>query len=269
MANARPKRPASPEAGSGGTVFGSGLPQNFASAVLRRMTDTPPVAQSTPPLPRPTVMPRRQPHLLVLLTASFLMFTGSYVVDQAFRWSDPIEGIASGLFHVFFTGIAWLFSGLVPGLVVASLYRWRGWRRFRTVAITATGIAALALTIAGLIFDPTTPAGRLKDFAGAELPSSARDLHTHFSGGGIADYSDYYYFRCEAADTEALIRALHLKIDESSSGWFEKSPFPGWPNPTDWVGSTLYAGDRDNHSWFYYLRTDATREQVYLFIGCI
>jgi len=214
-------------------------------------------------------MPRRQPHFLVLLTASFLMFTGSNVLNETFRWSDPLDGMANGLIEVIFTGFVWLFFGLVPGLLMDGLYRWRGWQRFRSLAITALGIAALTLTIAGLIFDPTTPAGRLKHFTSADIPTSARDLRAHFSGGGLADYGDFYYFRCEPTDTEALISALHLKLDDSSSGWFEKPPFPGWPNPADWAGSTLYIGGRDNFSWFYYLRTDATRQQVYLFIGCI
>jgi hypothetical protein len=47
----------------------------------------------------------RQPHLLLLLAASFAMFTGGYVVDQAFRWTDPIAGVTNGLFHVWVLGI--------------------------------------------------------------------------------------------------------------------------------------------------------------------
>jgi hypothetical protein len=231
------------------------------------MTDSPQVAESTPPLPPPPATLPRQPHLLKLLVVSFLMFTGSDVLNQAFRWSDLMEGLFNGVFNSIFIGIAWLFYGLVPGLLVAGLYRWRGWRRFRTVAITAPGIAALTLTIAGLIFDPPTPAGRLKRFTGADIPSSARDLRAHFSGGGLADFGDFYYFRCTPEDTDVLIRALGLIPVESP--WFEKPPFPAWPDPATWAGSTLYGGGRDENRWFYYMRTDATREQVYLFIGCI
>jgi hypothetical protein len=39
----------------------------------------------------------RQPHLLLLLLASFFLFTRSYAVDQAFRWSDPVEGMLCGI----------------------------------------------------------------------------------------------------------------------------------------------------------------------------
>jgi hypothetical protein len=233
------------------------------------MTENPTAVQSADPVPPSATTPHPQPRLLVLLLASFLMFTGSNVLNETFRWSDPLEGMANGMIEVIFMGFVWLFFGLVPGLLIDGLYRWLAWQRFRTLAITAPGIAALSMIITGLIFDPNTPAGRLKHFTGADIPASARDLRAHYSGGGLADYGDFYYFRCEPTDTEALIRALQLKIDESNSGWFEKSPFPGWPNPADWVGSTLYIGERDNFSWFYYLRTDAAREQVYLFVGCI
>jgi hypothetical protein len=211
-----------------------------------------------------------QPHLLLLLVASFVLFTGSFVLDQAFRWTDPLEGITSGVFHVFFTGIAWLLYGLVPGLLIYGLYRWRGWQRFRTVAIVFPGIAALVVAIVGLIASPTTPAKRLKQFTGADLPASTRDLRTHFTGGGVADFGDTYYFRCSPNDTDALIRALSLTpTDSHDQHFFSKRPFPAWPDPSTWTGSTLYRGGRDEGGWFYYLHTDAPREQVYLLVTCI
>jgi hypothetical protein len=207
----------------------------------------------------------RQPHLLLLLAASFVMFTGSYVLDQAFRWSDPREGIFNGLVHVFALGIVWLLYGLIPGLLIYGLYRWRGWHRFRTASIAFPGIAALVAVIIGLIFSPTTPARRLKQFTDADLPASAHNVRTHFTGGGIADFGDTYYFRCSPAETDALIRALHL-TPSFDGDYFSKPAFPSWPDPSTWMGSTLYRGDKGN--WFYYLRTDAAREQVYLVVFC-
>lgn len=198
------------------------------------------------------------------------MFTGSFVVAQAFRWSDPLAGIASGLCHVLFTGIAWLFYGLLPGLLIHGLCRWRRWQRFRTVAILSPGIAALILAVVGLIFWPTTPSKRLKQFTGADLPASAQDLRTHFTGGGVADFGDTYYFRCSPTDTDALIGALGLTPSDSfDQHFFSKRPFPSWPDPSTWAGSTLYRGGKDEGAWFSYLRTDATREQVYLLVACI
>lgn len=213
--------------------------------------------------------PRRQPHILLLLAASFVMFTGSYVLDQAFRWSDPLQGIINGAFHTIFTGIAWLIYGLLPGLLIYGLYRWRHWQRFRSVAIVFPGIAALVAAIAGLILSPTTPARRLKQFTGADFPASARDLRTHFTGGGVADFGDTYYFRCSPADTDALIRTLGLKpTDRYDQHFFSERPFPSWPDPSTWAGSMLYRGGKDDGGWSYYLRTDAAREQVYLLIAC-
>lgn len=48
----------------------------------------------------------RQPHLLLLLAVSFFLFTSSYAVDQAFRWSDPVEGMLCGIGHVILSGYA-------------------------------------------------------------------------------------------------------------------------------------------------------------------
>jgi hypothetical protein len=211
----------------------------------------------------------RQPNLLLLLAASFVLFTGSFVLDQAFRWTDPLEGIASGAFQVVFTGFAWLFYGLVPGLLIYGLYRWRAWQRFRTVAIVSPGIVAAVLAIGGLVFSPTTPATRLKRFTGAELPSSAHDLRTHFTGGGITDYGDTYFFRCTPADTDKLIQALHLSPAEPDDARMFQRISPDWPDPSAWRESRIYRGGRDEAGWFYYLLTDSSREQVYLLIGCI
>jgi hypothetical protein len=207
--------------------------------------------------------------MLLPLAVSFGLFTGAVVLDQAFRWTDPLEGIASGAMQAVLAGIAWLFFGLAPGLLIHGIYRWRGWQRFRTVAIASPGIAALALAIIGLVFSPTTPATRLKRFTGADLPSSAHDIRTHFSGGGFADYSDTYFFRCSSTDTNKLIQALHLGLAEPHDKEMFHRISPDWPDPSTWLGSSIYRGGRDNGAWFYYLLTDSSREQVYLLIGCI
>lgn len=211
----------------------------------------------------------RQPHLLLLLLASLVLFSGSFVIDQAFRWSNPLEGIANGLLHVMSTGLAWLIYGLVPGLITNGCYRWRGWRRFRTLAVIAPGIIACVLVVIGLILSPPTAARRLKQFTGADLPPSARDLRTQFTGGGLADYGDTYYFRCHPADTAALIEALHLRSGSPDDSKMFHRISSEWPDPSTWRGSSIYLGDRDDGGRFYYLLTDSSREQVYLFVGSL
>jgi hypothetical protein len=42
-----------------------------------------------------------------LLLISFGLWTGSFVIEQTIRWSNPLEGFVCGLFHIFFMGISW------------------------------------------------------------------------------------------------------------------------------------------------------------------
>ena len=136
--------------------------------------------------------PHRKPHVLLLLAASFAVFAFAGVLDQAVRWSHPLEGALNGLLQTIFTGFAWLFFVLPLSLGIHGLYRWRHWERHRTRAILAPASACVLFVLAGFVFDPPTPSHRLHRFTGARLPASARDLRTHFRGGGLADYGDTY-----------------------------------------------------------------------------
>lgn len=210
--------------------------------------------------------PHRQLHPALVLVASFFIFIGSFILNQVVRCSDLVDGIVSGLCFLPVSSIGWILDALLPGLLIYALYRWRRWKRFQAVAILSPALATLAFIIAGFIFDPPTPAHRLKKFTGADLPLSAHDLRTHFSGGGLADFEDTYFFRCSPADTEKLIKALDLSPAsmELPPPTLLKAPFPSWPDPGTWSGSTLYQGWRDEGAWSYDLRTDPSREQVYL-----
>lgn len=205
------------------------------------------------------------------LFLSFALFAGSFVVDQAFRWTDSMKGIQNGLYHAPLLGISWLVFGLLPALAIHGLYRWRRWHRFRVPLLLLPGIVPVALVTANLIFDPQTPAQRFKQFTGVDLPASTLDLRAHFSGGGIADYTDCYYFRCSSEDTNRLIEALH-RISEptapTSSG-FERAPFPNWPDPSTWNRTERYSGWWNHEVWGYDLITDHDRKQVCLYIWCI
>ncbi len=216
-----------------------------------------------PPVPR-------QPSLLLLLAVSFALFTGSYMVDQTFRWTNPVDGFLNGLFHVMFTGPAWLVMGLIPGLLIQGLYRWRGWKRFRSVAIISPGLVYCVMGLSGLITSPPTAGGRLKKTSGVELPSTARDILTQFTGGGLMDYGDIYCFRCSPADTDKLIQALRLSLVSPESGGKQPSPVPSsWPDPSTLRGGLVYERFREEEKWIYTLITDSSREQVYLFVSCM
>ena len=213
--------------------------------------------------------PRRETSLILLLGASFGMFTGSFVLDQAFRWTDPLHGIANGVFHMSIIGVVWLLEGLLPGLLIYGLYRWRGWQRFRSLVIVSPSLVLCASVITGLIFSPTTPASRLKRFTGIDLPASAHDIRTDFTGGGICDYGDTYYFRCDPKETDALVEALRLHFVEPRSSEAFGRISPEWPDLSEWSDRSAYAGETADGVWFYYFVTDAAREQVWLHIGCI
>ena len=208
----------------------------------------------------------RQLPLLLLLAVSFALFTGSYMVDQTFRWTNPVDGFLNGLFHVMITGPAWLVMGLIPGLLIQGLYRWRGWKRFRSVAIISPGLIVFMMGLAGLISSTPTAAGRLRSTGGVELPSTAHDILTRFTGGGLTDYTDIYYFRCSPPDTAQLIQALQLELAEEKErvGQFPPIP-PGWPDPSTWHGSTVYERWIEERGRSYTLLTDSSREQVYFF----
>lgn len=210
----------------------------------------------------------RKPHLLILLVASFVILVSAFVIDQACRWSDPLEGNLNGLVHSILLGPGWFIIILPLSLVIYGVFRWRRWERNRSLAVLAPSLACFLATLAGLIVDPPTAPHRFYRFTEVNLPASVRDIRTHFTGGGLADYGDTYYFRCSAEDTDRLIAALGLRLaDEYDQDWFATRPIPSWPDPSAWTGRLVYRGGR-NH-WFYYLVTDASREQVYLFIGCI
>lgn len=211
---------------------------------------------------------QRKPHFGLLLLTSFALFISACVLDQAVRWSNPFEGALNGVLQTVFTGFAWLFFILPLSLGIYGLYRWRRWERHRIIAILAPSLACHLLVLAGFVFDPPTPSHRLHRFTGAQLPSTGHNFRTHFTGGGLADVLDTYYFRCSAAETDRLISELGLKIaDQYDQDKFATAPFPDWPQPSDWVGKRVYRGGREH--WFYYLATDAAREQVYLLVGCL
>jgi hypothetical protein len=211
-----------------------------------------------------------QAHLELLLFVSFVISVSGYIIDQTVRWSDHVRGAFNGLIHVFLTGFVWLLFVLPLSLLIYGLFRWRGWQRFRSPAILLPAIVFFVLGVANLFTNPPTAANRLQRLAHVELPPTGRDIRTHFTGGGMADHGDTYYFRCSPDDTERLIRALKLQptSHDFEQSHFDRAPFPSWPDPSTWAGSTLYRGNREDGPWFFYLRTDAAREQVYLFVGC-
>ena len=66
------------------------------------------------------------------------------------------------------------------------------------------------MIIAGLIFSPPNPQKRFQSFAKVHLPEDTEDLRYHFSGGGLADYTDTYYFQTTPKEIDRLISEMNL-----------------------------------------------------------
>ena len=94
------------------------------------------------------------------------------------------------------------------------------------------------------------------------------ELRADLSGGsGLSDPEYIFYFRCRPEDTEELIRTLRLAPDPFDEDLLTAPVDKSWPDPATWPGSRIYRGGPEDGSWWYYLRTDATREQVYFLSG--
>jgi hypothetical protein len=216
---------------------------------------------------------KKRLHFGLLLLISFALFNLGYIVDQTVRWSDHAQGFLNGVIHILFFGIAWCFYLLPWSLIVFGLYRWRGWKRFRTQWVLAPAVLVLLATIGGLLVQLPTPARRFKNFAKTELPANAENLNYHFSGGGVADYGDTYYFETTPEEVDRIIGDMRLEEDEyygrEGLTHTSVSALPGCPDYSTWKAAKQYKGWDDKQHWFYYLITDDSRTKVYMMIGCI
>jgi len=223
--------------------------------------------------PEESQKPKRL-HFALLLIISFLVFPLGYAVDQAFRWTNHLDGFLNGLIQGAVLSVVWCSIYILPwSFIIFGLYHWRGWQRFRTQWILAPSFVILIALIGSLIFDPISPAKRFKKFTNSELPINAQDLHTHFTGGGFADYCDTYFFTTTPEELDRLIDEIGLS-EELTYGMEGMAPtpierLPGCPDFTSWKGSKQFKRWDEDQYRFYYLITDSTRTRVYFKIICI
>ena len=206
----------------------------------------------------------------LLLVISFVLCNLAFIIDQTFRWSNHAEGFMNGIYHILFLGIAWLVYFIPWSLLIFTLYKWRKWKRFRTLWVLAPAIFIFLSMIAGLIFQPPIPAKRFKRFTRTELPANIQNLHYNFSGGGIADYYDTYYFETTPEEVDRIISAMGLDENKSypaeEARYLSPSQLEVYPDISTWKDAKQYKSD--NHAWFYILLTDASRTKVYIQMGC-
>ena len=213
----------------------------------------------------------KQLHISLALLMSFLVFNLGFVVDQSLRWSNHLQGFMNGIFHIMVYGIVW-FVYLIPwSLIIFGLYRWKKWSRFRTAWLLTPSVLISTAIIIGLLISPPSPHKRFLRFTKTQLPSNAKELLYEFSGGGLADYSDTYYFRTTPEEIDRLITEMNLMED----GRFKDDHYipihspADWPDFKGWNNSKLYQASSDKGWFYYYLLVNEDRNEVYVLVGSI
>ena len=201
--------------------------------------------------------------------ASFVIFVGSTVVAETIEWTDHLAGFKSSFFGAMLFSIAWLGLVFPLNLLVGGLYHWRRWQRGRTWLVLAPSLLLFSVVILGEIIDPPTAAGRFRHITGMAIPSSAENLQHDFRGLGIGGSDEHFYFRCQPAETQLLIKTAGLQL-------LADYPLPdpktlsnlGFPDLQNWPNPKVYRLDNQTERFSIDLVTYETNRQVYLhFMG--
>jgi len=215
------------------------------------------------------VNPPRPVPLFRLLVASFVIFVSSAIVAETIEWTDHFAGFKSSYFSALLFAIAWLGLVLPLNLIVGGLYHWRRWQRGRAWFVLGPSLLVFTLIIAAELIDPPTASARFQHDAGMPLPPSAENVQHYFRGLGVGGMDEYFYFRCQPADTQSLIKTLGLKPADGARPPDQKTlPPAGFPNPQIWPAPKTYRLDDQTNGLFIELTTDESNRQVLLhFIG--
>ncbi|GEP41545.1 hypothetical protein [Brevifollis gellanilyticus] len=208
-----------------------------------------------------------------LLLISFALCSGSIIVDQTIRWSNPLEGFLAGSIFATIVTLSYGSILILPwSFVIWGLYEVFEWKRFRSQWILAPAIAVVLLILAGFFTSPPTARGSFKQFANAKIPADATSLKYHLWGGGYADYAINYYFECSSESVEKLI--ADMQMEHAGRITAEEMPYlrpikklPEGPDYRQWVGGYHYSLER--RGWFFDILTDPTKTKVYVWISCI
>lgn len=209
-------------------------------------------------------------NLGVALLISFLLFTGGNVISETLRWTDHFKGFQNGAIHTLIFGFAWVMYGIPWYLLGCFIYRKRNWEKHEARWVIAPGALMFITVMTLLVIDPPTPAHRFKQIAETELPGNLQELHFRFTGGGIADISDRYYFKTTPDEMESLIARMRLEpIPFAFFGNHDtRFSLPDCPEISSWKGVRLYSRNTGGEcpEWFFYLVTDETKTQAYVWI---
>lgn len=179
---------------------------------------------------------------------SLAVFELPMVLFAVFTWSDHSEGLKYGLlFCVPMMGLVWFLLVLPWSLVVLWLYRWRGWRRFRTAWVLAPSVIWLLFPVGSLLIDPPTPKRMFELLVVSPMPESVSNLRMFRSGGVPAPLRCLFYFEIAPEDFPTILESKPFTLATQKLG----DPPPFWPSTDDKseMVSTIRALVGDASSW--------------------
>ncbi|PCJ56371.1 MAG: hypothetical protein COA79_18915 [Planctomycetota bacterium] len=202
---------------------------------------------------------------------SILFMILGYTIDETFRWTNPLNGFASGVIHaLIIMSSGWVITSLPWIILIFVIYKKSEWVKFRTAWSLAPSICIFIIFIGNLCLTFPTPNRRFEIFAKSQLPTNITNLEYEFSGGGIADYGDTYYFCTTPKEVNRIINEMNLTVEEyfdNKSSEFDYLVLPNCPAISSWKGAIKYSYSKG--TWFYYLITNKSKTQVYIYMGSI
>jgi hypothetical protein len=202
---------------------------------------------------------------------SFLVFQAGGILDFVVRWSDPMRGLMCGLVHAVFSSIFWLFSILPLTVSLRALCLKKRMGRYFLAVVLAPSASLLVAVLVGFLADPPTVKHRFQKFAKAVLPENVQGLHHSFTGGGLADHGDEYYFQTTPDQVDRLVKEMGLVENELDPTLpaLPQVTLAGVPDLHQWRNARRYERNNQPVGWFTVMITDATKTKVYISICCI
>ena len=231
----------------------------------KSMTDTTEAPPKKGPVPRGCL----------LILVSWLIIWASNCISKMATWSDPWEGLTNGVLFGLMLGLLFVpLLVVILGPIYLIVRKTRLSARTQSLIVLAPAILLAALQVGSLVVSPPTAGGRFQWMMGTPLPEEARDFKAHYSGGGLTDFSDMYYFSAGPAAVERLLKTrkyvrienAHLS-EESPLPMSGERPRPGWPSPVHWSNYEVYKYATEK--WYYYIITDGSHTKVFIVAGCI
>lgn len=205
-----------------------------------------------------------------LLAVSFGLFNVGFIIEQTLRWSDPLQGFLSGLKIAYISAVGWAIFVLPWSLMIAVMYRWQKWQRYRTYWILAPSFVMACLLVASLVIESPRATSRFVKFTQSTLPEKRQNFRSNLTGGGFVDYLDTYYFETTPEEFERLRVEMQLSLDDlfdpHKKDTTEVALLPEWPDYRQWITPVQYYVGLPS-GMFCYLITDASKTKVYIATG--